>query len=167
MQGWRLFMADNSKDDILTVEGKKALEERLRYLEDVARPQNLEDLKLARSQGDLSENADYDAAKSKQSEIEAEIQDIEYKLRNYKVVQKNEKVSSIQIESVVTLTNLSNQAKMTVKIVGPTETDLSDPNLFKIASDCPLGKAILGHLVGDVVDVEAPKPYKVKIEILK
>ena len=67
-------MADNSKDDILTVEGKKALEERLRYLEDVARPQNLEDLKLARSQGDLSENADYDAAKSKQSEIEAEIQ---------------------------------------------------------------------------------------------
>ena len=81
-------MADNSKDDILTVEGKKALEERLRYLEDVARPQNLEDLKLARSQGDLSENADYDAAKSKQSEIEAEIQDIEYKLRNYKVVQK-------------------------------------------------------------------------------
>ena len=88
-------MADNSKDDILTVEGKKALEERLRYLEDVARPQNLEDLKLARSQGDLSENADYDAAKSKQSEIEAEIQDIEYKLRNYKVVQKNEKVSSV------------------------------------------------------------------------
>ena len=156
-------MADNSKDDILTVEGKKALEERLRYLEDVARPQNLEDLKLARSQGDLSENADYDAAKSKQSEI----QDIEYKLRNYKVVQKNEKVSSVQIESVVTLTNLSNQVKMTVKIVGPTETDLSDPNLFKIASDCPLGKAILGHLVGDVVDVEAPKPYKVKIEILK
>ena len=114
MQGWRLFMADNSKDDILTVEGKKALEERLRYLEDVAKPQNLEDLKLARSQGDLSENADYDAAKSKQSEIEAEIQDIEYKLRNYKVVQKNEKVSSVQIESVVTLTSLSNQAKMTV-----------------------------------------------------
>ena len=107
-------MADNSKDDILTVEGKKALEERLRYLEDVAKPQNLEDLKLARSQGDLSENADYDAAKSKQSEIEAEIQDIEYKLRNYKVVQKNEKVSSVQIESVVTLTSLSNQAKMTV-----------------------------------------------------
>ena len=105
--------------------------------------------------------------KSKQSEIEAEIQDIEYKLRNYKVVQKNEKVSSVQIESVVTLTNLSNQVKMTVKIVGPTETDLSDPNLFKIASDCPLGKAILGHLVGDVVDVEAPKPYKVMIEILK
>ena len=66
-------MADNSKDDILTVEGKKALEERLLYLEDVARPQNLEDLKLARSQGDLSENADYDAATSKQSEIEAEI----------------------------------------------------------------------------------------------
>ena len=71
-------MADNSKDDILTVEGKKALEERLRYLEDVARPQNLEDLKLARSQGDLSENADYDAASKVKSKLKSKILNINF-----------------------------------------------------------------------------------------
>lgn len=156
-------MADEKSEDVLTAEGKRELEERLRYLVDVAQPQNIEDLKLARSQGDLSENADYDAARNKQAEIEAEIKDIEYKLQNYKVYQKDENDKAIQLESLVTYQNLSSKVVRTVKIVGPTETNVSDPNLFKIASDCPLGKALVGHNVNETVYVEAPKMYRVKI----
>lgn len=170
-------MADEKNEDVLTVEGKKKLEARLKELVDVERPKNIEDLKLARSQGDLSENADYDAARNKQAEIEGEIKDIEYKLQNYKVFTKDKNDKNIQLDSLVTFKNLSSGVVSTVQLVGPTETDLSNPALFKIASDSPLGEALNGKSLFEKdkngkntsvhtnVEVEAPKPYR--IEILK
>lgn len=168
-------MADEKNEDVLTVEGKRKLEERLKQLIDVERPKNIEDLKLARSQGDLSENADYDAAKNRQAEIEGEIKDIEYKLQNYKVFTKDKNDKNIQLDSLVTFKNLSSGVVSTVQLVGPTETDLSDPDLFKIASDSPLGVALIGKSLFEkdkngkntsthtTVEVEAPKPYRIEI----
>ncbi len=161
-----MAVTDETSEQILTPEGKKKLEERLQELINVERPKNKEELALARSQGDLSENADYDAARNRQAEIEGEILDIQHKLDTYKVVSKQSGIAGVQLGSVVKIENLAKNAEFTYKIVGSSEVNLSAP-IPQIASNSPLVKAIFGHIKGDVVTIPVKKPYRIKIEEVK
>ncbi len=154
----------NAKDIILTQEGVDQLNKEYRHLIDVERPAVIEALQNARAMGDLSENADYDAARNKQAEIEGRINEIEAILANAKVVSETGKSKTINISNVVTYLDLSTNEEVTVKIVSSIESDpLSDPNNIKISNVCALGEALIGHKVGEEITVKAVHPYKVKV----
>lgn len=146
----------------LTKAGKKKLEEELRTLIDVTRDEVKKQLAEARAQGDLSENADYDAARNKQAEVEARIKQIEDILDNFELIEENSprNKNKVGLGSVVTVKNLTNGKVSTYQIVGSVE---SDPFNGKISNSCPLGEAILGKNVGDVVEVKSANVYKVEI----
>ncbi|MCQ2087592.1 MAG: transcription elongation factor GreA [Bacilli bacterium] len=151
-------MAEKTK---LTKEGKQKLEERLRFLIDVERENVKVQLAEARAQGDLSENADYDAARGKQAEIEAEIKQIENTLSNCEIIDSTKaSTKKVALGSTVTIRNVDFNTESTFTIVGTVE---SDPVNGKISNACPLGEAIIGKSVGDIVDVKAVKQYKVEI----
>ncbi len=156
-----------AKDIILTQEGLDKLRAEYRNLIDVERPQVIEALQNARAMGDLSENADYDAARNKQAEIEGRINEIENILANAKVVEVG-KTKTINISNIVTYTDLSDNETYTVKIVSSIESDpLSDPENIKVSNECPLGAALIGHKIGDEVTVKANPDYKIRIEDFK
>lgn len=150
-------MAEKTK---LTKSGYKKLEEELRYLIDVARDEVKRELAEARAQGDLSENADYDAARGKQAEVEARIKEIEATLNNAEIIEENSKSNRVGLGTTVTLKFIEKNEEKTYMIVGSIE---SNPFEGKISSSCALGEAILGKLVGDIIEVKAIKPYKVQI----
>jgi transcription elongation factor GreA len=150
-------MAEKTK---LTKAGYKKLEEELRYLIDVARDEVKRELAEARAQGDLSENADYDAARGKQAEVEARIKEIEATLNNAEILEENSKSNKVGLGSTVTVKFIEKNEEKTYMIVGSIE---SNPFEGKISSSCALGEAILGKLVGDIIEVKAIKPYKVQI----
>ena len=150
-------MAEKTK---LTKSGYKKLEEELRYLIDVARDEVKRELAEARAQGDLSENADYDAARGKQAEVEARIKEIEATLNNAEILEENSKSNKVGLGSTVTVKFIEKNEEKTYMIVGSIE---SNPFEGKISSSCALGEAILGKLVGDIIEVKAIKPYKVQI----
>lgn len=153
-----------NKEYILTLEGKENLEKEYRYLLDVARPEVIEQLQAARAMGDLSENADYDAARNKQAEIEGRIAEIEYILNNAKIIDGSKKAKTINVSSVVKYKELADNTEYTVKIVSSIESDpVTDPNNLKISNECSLGQALIGKKVGDVVSVKAIKPYQIEI----
>ena len=144
----------------LTKEGVAKLEAEYRHLLDVERPAITKELVEARALGDLSENADYDAAREGQARIESRIKEIEAILSNYELI--NEKVSTktVQIGSCVTIKMLDFDEEEKYEIVGVIE---ANPLENKISNEAPLAKAILGHKIGEVVEVEVAKPYKVQI----
>ncbi len=145
----------------LTAEGKKQLEERLEYLKVVGRAEMAEKIRVAREFGDLSENAEYDIAKDEQAKMEAEIIEIEGKLRNCRIIKENVKGNKVQIGSSVTILDLSDNEQYSYKIVGTHE---SDPLNNKISNESPLGKAVLDRSEGDECLVKTPKhEYKVRI----
>ena len=150
---------DSSKI-LLTEEGKKKLEEEYKRLIDIERPKNIEDLSAARAQGDLKENADYDAARNNQARIEARISEIESIFRNFEIIKgKNEKVVSVGTK--VIFKDLSNNKENFYFIIGTIE---SDPFNNKISNESPFGKAVLGHKVGDTVEIRSEKKnYMIKI----
>ena len=150
-------MAEKTK---LTKAGYKKLEEELRYLIDVARDEVKRELAEARAQGDLSENADYDAARGKQAEVEARIKEIEATLNNAEIIEENSKSNRVGLGTTVTLKFIEKNEEKTYMIVGSIE---SNPFEGKISSSCALGETILGKLVGDIIEVKAIKPYKVQI----
>ena len=150
-------MAEKTK---LTKAGYKKLEEELRYLIDVVRDEVKRELAEARAQGDLSENADYDAARGKQAEVEARIKEIEATLNNAEILEENNKSNKVGLGSTVTVKFIEMNKEAEYMIVGSIE---SDPFNGKISSSCALGEAILGKVVGDIVEVKAIKPYKVQI----
>ena len=154
----------NAKDIILTQEGVEQLNKEYRHLIDVERPAVIEALQNARAMGDLSENADYDAARNKQAEIEGRINEIEAILANAKVVSDVGKSKTINISNTVTFLDLSTNEEVTVKIVSSIESDpISDPNNIKISNVCALGEALIGHKVGEEITVKAVYPYKIKV----
>ncbi len=154
----------NAKDIILTQEGVEQLNKEYRHLIDVERPAVIEALQNARAMGDLSENADYDAARNKQAEIEGRINEIEAILANAKVVSDVGKSKTINISNTVTFLDLSTNEEITVKIVSSIESDpISDPNNIKISNVCALGEALIGHKVGEEITVKAVHPYKIKV----
>ena len=138
----------------LTSEEIKKREERLEYLKGPRRLEIAEQLKIARAFGDLSENAEYDAAKNEQAKNEYDIVQLENELRNAKVIDENAiDTSVVGVGAVVSLENADNQTKCTFHIVGSAETD---PAAGKISNESPVGRALLGHHVGDTVEVRTP-----------
>lgn len=151
------------KKNILTYEGLKKLENELQDLKVVKRKEVADKIKEAREQGDLSENAEYDAAKDEQRDIEARIEEIEKILKNAEVVDEDEvDTQKINVGCSVVLEDKENDEDLTIKIVGSTEAS-SLRNL--ISNESPLGRELIGKKVGDTVTVEAPMgvfEYKVK-----
>jgi transcription elongation factor GreA len=145
----------------LTREGFDKLTAELRQLIDVIRPEVIEQLAYARSLGDLSENADYDAAKARQADVEQRIRQLEDILANAQIVEESNKTSKVvAFGRTVTILNLSTKKEMTFKIVGTHETN---PTLGTISNVSPLGEAIMGAKVNDKVSVKAPKPFQVQV----
>ena len=153
------------KKVILTEEGKKKLEDELNNLKLVRRREIAEKIKDARGQGDLSENAEYDAAREEQAKIEARIEELEQKLRNVEVIETDANKNKISLGSQVKLLDMEFQEEVIFMIVGSTE---SDPSNGRISNESPLGNALIGHKTGDIIDVNSPDgiiKYKV-IEII-
>lgn len=144
----------------LTKEGAEKLEKELRHLIDIDRPACIESLQAARAQGDLSENADYDAARTKQAEIEGRIKEIENILANVKIISEKSKAKGVVLGSVVTIKDLTDNSTASYTIVGTVE---ANPMKGLISNVSPLGRALVDKNVGDVVSVHAMKEYKVEI----
>ena len=144
----------------LTKEGVAKLEAEYRHLLDVVRPQNTKDLVDARALGDLSENADYDAARDAQARTESRIQEIESILSNYELIKESTSTKIVKIGSIVVIKDLSFDEDDKYEIVGTIE---ANPLENKISCESPLALAVIGHKVGETVEVAAPTPYKVQI----
>lgn len=136
----------------MTVEGKEELEAELEQLKTAGREDIAEKLKVARSYGDLSENSEYDEAKSEQAKIEARINELEYQL-NHAVIVDSTDSTSISMGSKVTVVRKTDNATVKYEIVGFSQ---SNPSEGKISDESPVGKALVGAKIGDVVTVEAP-----------
>ena len=142
------------KKNILTYAGLRELEEELQQLKVVTRKEVAQKIKEAREQGDLSENAEYDAAKDEQRDIEARIEEIEKILRNAEVVDEDEvDLEKINIGCMVKLFDMEFNEEVLYKLVGSTEADIF---AGKISNESPLGHALIGRKIGEVVEVEGP-----------
>ncbi len=139
------------KKVLLTYEGIKTLEGELENLKTVRRNDVAEKLKEARAQGDLSENAEYDAAKEEQAEIEVRIVELETMLKNAIVIENEEKVEVVKPGYRVKLYDYTFEEEIEYLIVGSTE---ADPVNGKISNESPVGMALLNHKVGDEIEVD-------------
>lgn len=140
------------KKNILTYAGLKKLEDEIHYLKVVKRKEVAAKIKEAREQGDLSENAEYDAAKDEQRDIEARIEEIEKILKNAEVVVEEEiDLDKINVGCKVKVFDVEFSEEIEFKIVGSMEANSLEG---KISNESPVGKALLGAKVGDMVDVE-------------
>ena len=143
-----------AKKNILTYEGLKKYEEELQELRVVRRREVAQKIKEAREQGDLSENAEYDAAKDEQRDIEARIEELEKILKNAEVVDEDEvDIERINIGCQVKILDIEYNEELEYKIVGSTEANSLKG---KISNESPVGKALIGTQVGDVITVETP-----------
>ena len=148
----------------LTEEGYKDLKAEYDDLINVRRPQNIIAIKEARSLGDLSENADYDAARNEQAQIEARIKTIEKMMENIEIIKETNK-DEVSLGSTVSLKYVDDDETDEYKIVGSQE---ADPFESKISNESPIAKAIMNHKVGDIVSVESPNgSYDVEITVIK
>lgn len=154
-----------SEKVILTEEGKLQLEKRLEELKFVKRPEITERIKIARDFGDLSENAEYDAAKNEQARIEGEIVEIEAKLKVAEIIKAGKKdVVSVGMK-VTVFDEDGDPQEVEYELVGTTEADVYKN---KISNESPLGQALIGGKVGDTVTVHAPScDYQIKILAIK
>ena len=140
------------KKNLLTYAGLKALEEELHDLKVIKRKEVAEKIKEAREQGDLSENAEYDAAKDEQRDIEARIEQIEKILKNAEVVVEEEvDLDKISVGCQVKVLDEEYEEEMEFKIVGSSEANSLKG---KISNESPVGRALLGKKVGDTITVE-------------
>ncbi|MCI5731491.1 MAG: transcription elongation factor GreA [Eubacterium sp.] len=143
-----------TKKNILTYEGLKALEDELHDLKVNRRREVAQKIKEAREQGDLSENAEYDAAKEEQRDIELRIEEIDKILKNAEVVDDDDVDSNvINVGCTVKIKDLEFKEEMEYKIVGSTEANSLKG---KISNESPVGKALIGAQKGDTVEVETP-----------
>ncbi len=144
---------NESKKIILTHEGLENLEQELQELKVVRRKDVAAKIKEARGQGDLSENAEYDAAKEEQAEIEARIITIENMLRNAEVIDSGNVTDTVSIGNTIKLFDNEFQEEIEYTLVGSAE---ADPFNGKISNESPIGSTIIGHKVGDTVEVDTP-----------
>ena len=156
-QGFRSQKGCNTmeeKRNVLTYAGLQKLQDELHDLKVVRRKEVADKIKEAREQGDLSENAEYDAAKDEQRDIEARIEEIENILKNVEVVVEEEvDLDKINVGCKVKLLDYEYNEEVEMKIVGSTEANSLDG---KISNESPVGKALLGKMLGDDVEVETP-----------
>ena len=154
----------NKNTVYLTEEGLEELKKELDNLINVRRPENIQAIKEARALGDLSENAEYDAARNEQAQIEARIQQLEKMLENVSIIVEvsNETVG---IGNTVSIKYVDDDEEEEYKIVGSQE---ADPFESKISNESPIAQALFEHKVGDVVTVESPNgSYEVEIIAIK
>lgn len=153
----------NEKEVFLTKEGYEKLEQELRYLKTVERDEIGERIKVAKSYGDLSENGEYDEAKSAQEANETKIQELEYMLKVAKIIEEGQlNTDTVTVGSTVYITNITTNKEQKYTIVGVAESNILQG---KISNESPTAKSLLGSKVGDIVQVEAPAgiiEYKVK-----
>lgn len=151
---------------ILTYAGLKKIEDELELLKTVTRKEISQKIKEAREQGDLSENAEYDAAKDEQRDIEARIEELEKTLKNVEVIDEDEvDLERINIGCRVQLQDLTEKEEVEYSIVGSTEADILNN---KISNESPIGMALIGAKIGETVTVEAPDgEYKYKVLDIK
>ena len=143
-----------AKKVVMTYDGLKKMEQELENLKTVRRKEVAEKIKEARGQGDLSENAEYDAAKEEQSEIESRIIQLENLLRNAEVIDEDVlKMDVVNLGSKVTVLDVEFDEEMEYTIVGSTE---ADPMNGRISNESPLGMALLGQKVGATVMADTP-----------
>ena len=151
---------ENNASVILTAEGYLALEEELNDLKTNKRPAVIKALKEARAQGDLSENADYDAARNDQAQIEGRIKELEYKLEHSEIIDNSKSKGTVNLGSTITIAYDEDDTEEYM-IVGSME---ADPFNNKISNESPIGKAVIGHKKGEEVEVESPNgSYTIKI----
>ncbi|MCM1460413.1 MAG: transcription elongation factor GreA [Bacteroides sp.] len=142
------------KKNMLTYEGLKKLEDELQDLKVNKRQEVAQKIKEAREQGDLSENAEYDAAKDEQRDIESRIEEIEKILKNAEVIDEDEfDHETVNFSSEVVLHDIDMDEVVTYKIVGSTEANIMQG---KISNESPLGMALMKRKIGETVTVEAP-----------
>ncbi|MBE6150027.1 MAG: transcription elongation factor GreA [Firmicutes bacterium] len=150
----------NTKDVFVTAEGLEEMKAELDNLINVKRPEVINALKEARALGDLSENAEYDAARNEQAIVEGKIKELEVLIENAKVISEVSK-DAINVGSKVKLLYLEDDETEEYSIVGSKE---ADPFANKISNESPIAKAIMGKKVGDTVTVDSPNgKYSVKI----
>ena len=144
----------------LTENGLQNLKDELEHLKNVDRPANIEAIKEARAQGDLSENADYDAARNEQAQVEARIKELEYMIEHAIIIEDAPK-DVVGLGSTVEIEYVEDGDTDEYKIVGSLE---ADPFENKISDESPIGASLSGKKVGDVVKVPSPNgDYEVKI----
>ena len=154
-----------TKKNILTYAGLKKLEDELHDLKVVRRKEVAGKIKEAREQGDLSENAEYDAAKHEQRDIEARIEEIEKILKNAEVVVEDEvDYEKISVGCKVKVLDMEYDEEMEFQLVGSTEANSLQG---KISNESPVGKALIGAKQGDVVDVEMADGDVMQYKVLK
>lgn len=147
----------------MTPEGYKKLHERLKHLKAVERPKIIQAIEVARGHGDLSENAEYDAAKEAQAQLNIEIHQIEQSLSRAEVIDPSQfNHSKVTFGATVTLEETNTSEKWTYQIVGEYESDIK---LGKISVTSPIAKALIGKEEGDLVQVTTPKGLK-EFEVL-
>ena len=148
----------------MTQEGYDKLVAQLRHMEQIERPAASAAIAEARDKGDLSENAEYDAAKEAQSILETKINELKAIIATAKIIDTTKiRTDVVQILSTVEMKNVKLGAVMKYTIVSESEADLRS---WKISSTTPIAQALLGHKVGDVVDAQTPRGV-IQLEILK
>ena len=154
----------NKNTVYLTQEGLDELKNELDNLINVKRPENIQAIKDARSLGDLSENAEYDAARNEQAQIEGRIKQLEKMLENVSIISEVSK-DKVGIGNTVTIKYVDDDEEDEYKIVGSQE---ADPFESRISNESPIAKALFDHKVGDVVTVESPNgSYEIEIIEIK
>ena len=148
----------------LSKKGYEDLRDELHKLKTIDRPQVINQIAEARDKGDLSENAEYDAAKEAQGLLEARIAKLEIDLSNSRIIDESKLDNSkVSLLCNVTIKNLANNSEMTYTIVSESEADLSQK---KISASSPIGKGLIGKEVGDIADIIVPNGT-IKFEIIK
>ncbi len=150
----------------LTIEGKKQLEEKLKYLKEVTRPEVQKKIGIARDFGDLSENSEYDAAREEQGKLETEILELEEKLHNCQIITKSTiDTSRVSVGCTVDVLDMEFNENLKFTIVGSTETK---PEEGKISNESPIGLALVGAQKGDIVIAKTPAgPAQFKVVAIK
>lgn len=142
------------KEILLTADGLKELQDELQYLKTEKRAEIKDKIQVALGYGDLSENSEYDEAKSEQGKIESRINDLEAMLQNYKLIDEADASTDVVgLGSKVTIRDVELKEDLEYKIVGFAQ---ADPDKGKLSDESPVGKAIMGHKKGDKVVVETP-----------
>lgn len=153
-----------SEEYLLTKEGYEKLEAELEDLVVNKRKEVSEKIKEALSYGDISENAEYDAAKNEQADMEERIHTLEEMLRKAKIIDESEVASdTISVGKTVKVKNMKLKEEAEYTIVGATE---ADPFAGRISNECAVGRALIGHKVGQTVEIEVYEGEKVKFKIL-
>lgn len=157
-------MSETKKDIFLTKKGLDDVAVELDHLKQDVRPEVITQIKEARAQGDLSENAEYHAARERQGQIEARIKELEYILENAKIIEEGSK-NIVSVGSTVEIKYIDDDEIETYFIVGSTE---ADPFNNKISNESPIAKGIIGRKVNDKVTIESPNGnYEIQIISIK